>query len=82
MIEVAYFCTIGEKHSVSKPVEAVGQDDFAFGSRRCSIEVNAGGHFVSIAQIYLILVGIGKCVGLPKRHVSIIAGNHPPETNL
>jgi hypothetical protein len=81
MVEVADLCSVGEKHAIAQPVEAVRQDDFSFGPCWSSVKVNAGGNFVAISQIDLTLMGIGKSVWLPKRHVSIIAGNHPLEAN-
>ena len=81
MVEVTNFCSVCEKHAVPQPVETVRQDDFAFSTCWSSVEVNAGGDLVTISQIDLTLMGIGKSVWLPKRHDSIIAGNHPLEAN-
>jgi hypothetical protein len=74
MIKVANFCSIGEENSVTKPVEAICQDDLAFGAFWGIVDSGLGNHFVANSQIDLTLVRVGKCVGLPKRHVSIIAG--------
>jgi hypothetical protein len=74
MIEVAHFCTVRKKNSVAQPVEAVGQDDLAFSAFGGVVDSGFSNHFVANPQIDLTLVRVGKCVGLPKRHVSIIAG--------
>ena len=74
MVEVANFFTIGKQHAIAKPIKTVRQDDFALCSLGRTIDSVFGNHFVANSQIDLTLVRVGKCVGLPKRHVSIIAG--------
>ena len=74
VVEIADFRTIHEKDAITQPVEAIGEDDLAFGASWCAVDINGGAHLVAIAQIDLALVGSGECMWLPKRHVSIIAG--------
>ena len=74
MIKIANFRAIHEENAVTQPVEAIGKDDLAFGSCGGTVNINGGTHLVAIAQIDLALVRSGECMGLPKRHVSIIAG--------
>lgn len=81
MIEITNFCAVRKKNSIAQPIETIGQDDFALSSGWCTIEVNIGDYLVAVTQVDLTLVGVGKCVGLPKCHVSIIAGMHPEVTN-
>jgi len=73
VVKVAYFNAIGKEHAIAKPVETVRQDDFAFCSGSHSIKVNCGDDLVAVAHIDLALVWVGKSVGLPKSHGSIIA---------
>ena len=73
VVKVAYFNAIGKKHAVAKPIETVRQDDLSFCSGNHSIKVNSGDDLVAVAHIDLALVWVGKSVGLPKCHVSIIA---------
>ena len=74
VIKVADFITVHKKDAVAQPVEAIRQDDFAFGACGGAIDVDGRTHLVPIAQIDLAFMGGGECVGLPERHVSIIAG--------
>ncbi len=74
MVEVADFGTVHELDAVTQPIEAIRQDDFALGASRGTVNIHGGAHLVAIAQIDLALVWSGECMGLPKRHVSIIAG--------
>lgn len=74
MVEVADFLSIAEQHAISKPIEAISQDDFAFCSLGCAIDSVFGNHLVANAQVDLALMWVGESVWLPKRHVSIIAG--------
>ncbi len=73
MVEVADFDSIREKNAVTQPIEAVRQDDLAFGADRNAIKFHGGDDFVAIAQVDLALMWVGKSVGLPKSHGSIIA---------
>ena len=74
MVEVANFCAIFKEHPIAKPVESDGQKHFSFGACGGTIEVDGGDNLVSNAQVDLVCVRVGECVGLPKRHGSIIAG--------
>ena len=73
MIEVADFDAIGKKHAVAKPIETIRQDDLALCSSSYTIKINRGHDLVAVAQVDLALVWVGKSVGLPKSHGSIIA---------
>jgi trigger factor len=81
MVEVADFAAIHEEDAIAKPVEAIGQDDLALCACGGAVNINGGTHLVAIAQIDLALVGNGECMGLPKRHVSIIAGKGASNAN-
>ena len=73
VVEVAYFDSIRKKHAVTQPIETVRQDDLAFCSGSYAIKINRGDDLVAVAQVDLALVWVGKSVGLPKSHGSIIA---------
>ncbi len=73
MVEVANLVAIGEQHAIAKPVEAVSQDDLAFGALGSAIDIDRGDHLVANTQVDLAVVWLGECVGLPKGHDSIIA---------
>ena len=73
VVKVAYFDAICKMHAVAKPVETVRQDDLAFCSGSYAIKINRGHDLVAVAQVDLALVWVGKSVGLPKSHGSIIA---------
>lgn len=81
MIKVSNFNAIGEKNAVSKPVETIGQEDFALGASRGTIEIDGGFNFVSTTQKDLAFVGFGQSMGLPNCHVPIIAGKSPARAN-
>ena len=73
MVEVANFDAIRKKHAVTQPIETIRQDDLALCSGRYAIKINRGHDLVAIAQVDLALMWVGKSVGLPKSHGSIIA---------
>ena len=81
MVEISDFAAIGELHAVAQPVKTVRQDDLARSSSWGAVDINTGNHLVAIAQVDLPLMGVGECVWLPKRHVSIIAGSRGQEAN-
>ena len=72
MITVSELNTVVEKHAVSQPTESIGQDDLAFGARWNAVQFDSGHHFVADRKIDLVLMGLGECVWLPKRHKSIL----------
>ena len=73
MVEIAYFDAIGKEHAVSKPIETIRQDDLALCSGCHTVKINRGHDLVAVAQVDLALMWVGKSVGLPKSHGSIIA---------
>lgn len=81
MIKVSNFNAIGEKNAVSKPIETIGQDDFALCTNWGTIEIDCCFNFVSTTQKNLAFVGIGQSMGLPNCHVPIIAGKSPARAN-
>ena len=68
MVEVADFLPIREKHAITQPVKAVGQNNFALCAFFYAIQINRGHHFVSGAQIDLPLMRVGESMRLPKSH--------------
>lgn len=60
--------------AIAQPVEAIRQDDLALGSEGDAVEIDAGHYLVAVAKVDLTLVRVGKSMGLPERHGSIIAG--------
>lgn len=72
MIKIPEFNAIGEQHSVSKPVETVGENDLSFRSRCNTIEIDRCAHFVPGAKADLPFVRLGKRVGLPEGHDTIL----------
>lgn len=73
MVEVADFDAIRKKHAVAQPIESIRQDDLALCSGNHTVKINRGHDLVAVAQVDLALVWVGKSVGLPKSHGSIIA---------
>ena len=73
VVEVTDFDAIRKKHAVAKPIETIRQDDLALCSSSYTIKINRGHDLVAVAQVDLALVWVGKSVGLPKSHGSIIA---------
>lgn len=72
MIAVAKFNPIIEKHAVAQPTEAIRQDDLAFSAFGYAVQFGSGYHLVANREIDLVLMGLGECMWLPKRHKSIL----------
>lgn len=74
MIKVADFCSVGEQHPITKPIETVCQNHFSFGAGGDIVDAIFGCDLVADTEIDLTLVRVGEGMWLPERHVSIIAG--------
>ena len=81
VIEIADFTAVRELNAVPQPIKAIRQNHFARSTSGGSVDIDTGDNCVAIAQVDLALVWVGESVGLPKRHVSIIAGRKGQEAN-
>ncbi len=66
MVEVADFGAICKSNSVTKPVEAVGQNDLALRAHGQSFNFGGEGDRVAHLQVDLALMGRCECMGLPR----------------
>ena len=74
MIEIAKLGAIFKEHSIAQPIKPVGKNDLALCSCRCSMEIHGGHNLVSDSKVDLARMWGSESVGLPKGHISIIAG--------
>ena len=66
MVKIANFGSVRKTHAIAKPVEAIGQDDLAFGSNWKSVNFGGEGDLVAHLQVDLALMGRCECMGLPR----------------
>ena len=66
MVKVANFGAVGKTHAVTKPVEAIGQDDLALSANGKSVHLGGEGDLVAHLQVDLALMGRCECMGLPR----------------
>lgn len=66
MVEVADFGAICKSNSVTKPVEAVGQNHLALSANGQSFNFGGEGDRVAHLQVDLALMGRCECMGLPR----------------
>ena len=78
-VEVAEFHTVGEGDPVPLPVEAVGEQNTAIGSRRYPVEFDRRSHAISDPQHQLIGMGFGQSMWLPGLHPAIV---HDPPLSI
>ena len=76
MVQVADFGPIVKQHPVALPIEPIGEQHLALGSRDdnsiSTLNVDRRTHAIADPQIDLISVGSGQRVGLPNRHLPIL----------
>ncbi len=69
LVEITDLDAVDEGDAVALPVEPVGQDDLALGTRsHAAVEVDSALHPVADPQIELVGVRFGKRVRLPIGH--------------
>ena len=66
MVKIANFGSVRKTHAIAKPVEAISQDDLAFGSNWKSVNFGGEGDLVAHLQVDLALMGRCECMGLPR----------------